>query len=177
MDRKNKISKNNQFLPVYVSFMLLWNLVIFITPILFANKVEVSESLFTFFSLFCHQIFERSLCMNESMQIGNCSLQDGFIHQFPVCTRDVAFYLAMLGGGVVMMFTRKGKEKEIPNPLFLLILISPMAIDGLTQLFGLRESTNEIRLVTGFLAGIAVPFYLIPILNKFSLRGAKNARD
>jgi|GEM_PF-4575953 len=31
-----------------------------------------------------------------------------------------------------------------------------MAIDGLTQLLGFRESTNEVRIITGALAGIAI---------------------
>jgi uncharacterized membrane protein len=31
----------------------------------------------------------------------------------------------------------------------------PMLIDGLTQLSGLRESTNPLRLVTGFVAAFA----------------------
>ncbi|MEM3455620.1 MAG: hypothetical protein QXT72_03580, partial [Candidatus Micrarchaeia archaeon] len=79
MDRKNKLIKN-QFLPVYVLFMFLWNLIIFLTPILSVNNLEISKSLFTFFSFFCHQLFERSICMNDNMEIGNCSASNGFIY-------------------------------------------------------------------------------------------------
>lgn len=174
MDRKNKSSKI-QFLPVYISFMFLWNLIIFLTPILSVNNLEISKSLFTFFSFFCHQLFERSICMNNNMEIGNCSVSNGFIYQFPVCARDIGFYFGMLIGGIVMLIARRGEEK-MPNLLFLLIFILPMAIDGITQLLYLRESTNELRLITGFLAGMIIPFYLMPVLNRFSFRGVKSER-
>ncbi|MEM3431166.1 MAG: DUF2085 domain-containing protein [Candidatus Micrarchaeia archaeon] len=155
--------------------MFLWNLIIFLTPILSVNNLEISKSLFTFFSFFCHQLFERSICMNDNMEIGNCSASNGFIYQFPICARDIGFYFGMLIGGMIMLIARKGEEK-MPNLLFLLIFIFPMAIDGVTQLLYLRESTNELRLITGFLAGVIIPFYLIPILNRFSFRGVGSER-
>jgi len=37
----------------------------------------------------------------------------------------------------------------------------PMIVDGATQLL-FRESTNEIRAVTGFLLGVILPFYVMP---------------
>lgn len=37
----------------------------------------------------------------------------------------------------------------------------PLILDGVTQLL-FRESTNEIRAVTGFLLGIILPFYMMP---------------
>jgi len=51
-----------------------------------------------------------------------------------------------------------------------------MAVDGLTQLFGLRESTNEIRIVTGSMAGIIISFYMIPIINRLISVGERNKR-
>jgi uncharacterized membrane protein len=37
----------------------------------------------------------------------------------------------------------------------------PLIIDGGSQLL-FRESTNEIRALTGFILGIILPFYLLP---------------
>ena len=44
------------------------------------------------------------------------------------------------------------------------LLIAPMALDGFTQLFGFRESTWELRVVTGTLFGIASVWLIYPHL-------------
>ena len=41
-----------------------------------------------------------------------------------------------------------------------MILMIPTAIDGLTQYFGPRESTNNLRFVTGFIGGIGLIIFL-----------------
>jgi uncharacterized membrane protein len=45
--------------------------------------------------------------------------------------------------------------------IIVFIGLAPMAIDGLTQLWGLRESNNSIRLITGFLAGFTCGIIVI----------------
>ena len=49
---------------------------------------------------------------------------------------------------------------QIP-PFFAIVLIIPLIVDGFTQLFNLRESNNTIRLISGFLFGVA----LIPLFS------------
>ncbi|MCS7109176.1 MAG: DUF2085 domain-containing protein [Candidatus Micrarchaeota archaeon] len=110
------------------------------------------------------------------MAIGDCSLSKGFVYQFPVCVRDFAFYLAMMAGGFLILLLKKENESKIPNLIFLFIFILPLAVDGITQLLGLRESNNQLRIITGFLAGIIVPFYLIPIMNRVFSKGRENGR-
>lgn len=166
MNSNKKEGKRISSLRLYIIVMLIWNFLIFITPILEIKNQALARPLFSFFSYFCHQKFERSLCLNEYLQIGNCKITNGFIYQFPVCSRDTAIYFAMLLGGFILLFMKKDEEKEMPNILYFILLILPMAIDGGTQLIGLRESTNEIRIITGFLAGIAIPFYLVPLMNQ-----------
>ena len=41
-----------------------------------------------------------------------------------------------------------------------MILMIPVAVDGMTQYFGPRESTNAIRFVTGFIGGIGLIIFL-----------------
>jgi uncharacterized membrane protein len=45
-----------------------------------------------------------------------------------------------------------------------MILMIPVAIDGVTQYFGPRESTNTIRFITGFAGGIGLIIFLKTIL-------------
>ena len=45
-----------------------------------------------------------------------------------------------------------------------MILMIPVAIDGVTQYFGPRESTNNLRFVTGFIGGIGLIIFLKTIL-------------
>jgi len=49
----------------------------------------------------------------------------------------------------------------IVMPIFGFLCLIPMLIDGFSQALRLRESTNELRLITGFLFG----FGMIPVLN------------
>ena len=43
-----------------------------------------------------------------------------------------------------------------------MLLVAPMAVDGLTQLGGWRESIWELRLATGVLFGLASAWLLYP---------------
>ena len=47
------------------------------------------------------------------------------------------------------------------NMLFIsMVLMIPVAIDGGTQYFGPRESTNNLRFITGFIGGIGLIIFL-----------------
>lgn len=104
------------------------------------------------FRLLCHQKPERSFFV--------------FGHQMAVCSRCFAIYTSFLVIGLAFgawrMVTRKRWE-EIP--LWVLgVLAIPMAIDGLTQLAGLRESTQVLRTITGTLVGTGVGLFVFPFL-------------
>ncbi len=92
-------------------------------------------------------------------------------YKIPVCARDVGIYLAMLVAGIIYPFVRKLEDKEVYPTIYLVAAIVPLGIDGTVQLlsdFGILpfvyESTNEMRLLTGVIAGFALTFYAIPIL-------------
>lgn len=46
-----------------------------------------------------------------------------------------------------------------------MVLMVPAAIDGVTQYFGPRESTNTLRLITGFVGGIGLIIFLKIIIS------------
>ncbi|MCL6088957.1 MAG: DUF2085 domain-containing protein [Candidatus Marsarchaeota archaeon] len=86
-------------------------------------------------------------------------------YKVPVCSRDIAIYGAMLLGGLLWLLAVRRKwlrAGDWPHPFWLIVALIPLALDGFTQLFGWRESTNELRLLTGALAGLAMAFYALP---------------
>ncbi len=77
-------------------------------------------------------------------------------YKVAICQRDVAIYGSILLGGLSFGLVRGWRRARgrpmcrLPVKLYLLALI-PLALDGGTQLVGLRESNWPLRLVTGML--------------------------
>ena len=70
----------------------------------------------------------------------------------PVCSRCIAIYGGLLAG--VVLFAAIPWLRSHPLPAWgMAVALLPLAIDGITQAAGLRESTNELRMLTGLLAG------------------------
>ena len=80
------------------------------------------------------------------------------------CERDVAIYLAVLAAGLAYA-ARRGGFRPL-SPTLYLALILPIALDGFTQLFGLRESTVLLRTLTGALFGVASVWLIYPRLDQ-----------
>lgn len=181
----------------YIGIMLLLNISIFLTPVLaFKNDPLASGLYHDVFVYFCHQKISRSLCLFEGPDgyfVADCipqagvyaadsprqisTIQGGWLgYKFPVCSRDVAIYLAMLIFGLVYPLRYRLENKELPDAVYLIAALIPIGIDGGLQLvsnlgfelpiIGMYESTNFWRVVTGFIAGAVLPFYLLPILNR-----------
>ncbi len=87
-----------------------------------------------------------------------------FGHQLGLCQRNLAIYTSMFLGSLVFLFTNK-RLPGISWWIWLLMLL-PMAWDGTTQLFGWRESTWELRVVTGTLFGVGTVWFVLPLLHK-----------
>ena len=92
----------------------------------------------------CHRIPERSFFING--------------HQFPVCARCTGFYTGLV---VYLVYNFFYTHPYDWNMLFIsMILMVPVAIDGFTQYFGPRESTNTLRFATGFIGGVGLIIFL-----------------
>jgi len=87
-----------------------------------------------------------------------------FGHQLGMCARNFSIYTSMFVGSLIFVLSKK----HIPGiPWWLWILmILPMAIDGTTQMFGLRESTWELRVLTGTLFGLGNVWFALPLIQK-----------
>jgi uncharacterized membrane protein len=81
-----------------------------------------------------------------------------------MCARNFSVYASMFAGGLIFVISKK-RLPGIPW-WFWVLLILPMAYDGLTQMFGLRESTWELRVLTGTLFGLANMWFALPFIQK-----------
>jgi len=97
------------------------------------------------FRLFCHGIPERCFIVWQV--------------PMPICARCTAIYAGLAVAVVVFLLLPRMSERVAR--VVLIIAIVPLGVDGLTQLVRLRESTNELRLVTGLAAGIAFGLWAI----------------
>jgi uncharacterized membrane protein len=93
-------------------------------------------------------------------------------YKVAICQRDVATYGAILLAGLVFGLVRRWLIKPLPIWVFVLSLV-PMGIDGTTQLFGLRESNWQLRVITGALFGLASVWLAYPYLEE----GMREIRD
>lgn len=92
----------------------------------------------------CHQLPDRSF----------------FFHgkQFPICARCTGIVLGIILSPLICIF--------LPENIYVSIFLgSFMLLDGFTQLYGIRESNNITRLVTGLLFGYSIISFLFYLLN------------
>lgn len=87
-----------------------------------------------------------------------------FGHQLGLCARNMSIYSSMFIGSLVFTLSKK-RLPGLPWWAWV-ILILPMAWDGITQMFGLRESSWELRVLTGTLFGLANVMFVLPMIQK-----------
>jgi uncharacterized membrane protein len=109
--------------------------------------LSISDSIGWFYSHLCHQLPFRSFFFDDIQQ--------------PVCARDVSIYIATALGLVFFRLRGFGEKEFKINYVLTALLFLPTAIDGFTQLSGWRESTNELRLITGFPFGIGYAYLIV----------------
>jgi len=177
---------------VVIGILALFLSIVAYTPILAFSDEEAAQTIYSGMSLFCHQKLSRSICLFEDGSIGDCTEHTGEYvsgdgekisaikggikgYKFPVCSRDIGIYGFMLIGALVYALLFKLDEKRMYPPILLVLALIPIGLDGGLQLLSSAgiyvigveyESTNLLRLTTGGIAGFAVSFYMLPILNR-----------
>src|SRR6266581_2128812 len=91
-----------------------------------------------------------------------------FGHQLGMCARNLSIYSAMFLGSLIFVLSKK-RLPGIPWWLWVLMVL-PLAVDGTTQMFGWRESTWELRVLTGTLFGLANVWFALPLIQKTILQ-------
>lgn len=167
-------------------FNLAWGLYVglpFLAPILMhLGYVTPARILYTFYSFMCHQLPDHSYFLfghtwtpnlltleQNGMRTGlNLFEQRQFIgnamlgYKVAICQRDIAIY-----GTVFLMGLFFGLVRRRLGALswrWYLLLLLPMALDGGTQLIGLRQSDWLWRTLTGGLFGLASVWLAYPYI-------------
>ena len=109
-----------------------------------------ADMLYFAFGLTCHQMPERSFFI--------------FGHKMCLCQRCMAIYGTIFVLGLLYSLVR-GRIRPL-RWRWLFALWVPMALDGFTQLFGLRESNAELRLITGALFALSCVWFGFPYLEQ-----------
>ncbi len=134
----------NAFLLAFASLPVL-------EPLLRAGTMTgPADAIWTAYTLVCHQLRGRSYFLAG--------------YQMAFCERDTAIYASMALTGLIWARFRR----HLPTlhwGIFLLLVV-PMALDGFSQLFGLRESTWQLRTLTGALFGLACVGFGFPLLDR-----------
>jgi uncharacterized membrane protein len=109
----------------------------------------------------CHQIDERTFHFNG--------------HTLMVCARDTGTYTGFIISMVYWMIVNKKIKGGMPPGYALItasIFIGTLVIDGGTSYLHMRETNNQIRLLTGLLAGAGSSILIVPcvfdLLYKYS---------
>ncbi|MFQ5684382.1 MAG: DUF2085 domain-containing protein [Candidatus Binatia bacterium] len=134
---------------VFPAFVIVSSL---LAPYLESRQMGIAPFLYWILSPLCHQRPSRSLWI--------------FGSPMGVDARCFALYTAFLLTGLSLRCDLGKTRWRIG-----LLLLLPILVDGFTQLFGLRESTNVLRVLTGALGGIGLGLLLYPMAWK--VRGGR----
>jgi len=175
------------FLHHWVAFFNLLFLLYVGLPLLAPMLMEVGAEtpasiIYTIYRPACHQLPERSFFLfgpsavyerselpaNGIADSDNIFIRRQYIgdpdhgYKVAICERDVAIYGSMFLMGLIFALMR-GRLPKL-KARYLLLFALPMAIDGGTQLIGLRTSSWQLRVVTGTLFGAGLIWFAYPYI-------------
>jgi uncharacterized membrane protein len=131
----------------------IWLAVALLVPVLeFFGLHALAAPIFNVYHLACGQIPSHSYFL--------------FGHQCALCQRCLAIYSTMFITSLLFTFQRRHHDVKPLQWWAWLLLMVPMALDGGTQLFGLRQSTWELRTITGALFGFGCMWFGLPTINR-----------
>ena len=129
---------------------------LFLAPYSKCRSPAISGFLYALFSPTCHQMPSRCF----------------FVYGYPltVCARCLGIYCGFLLGTLVLPFFNGLSNTNVPKAKTFILLSLPIVSDAAGNFLGIWSSPNWIRLLTGILWGIALPFYFLAGLVDLLLR-------
>lgn len=169
-------------------FNTAWGLYVllpFLAPVLMqVGLTPPARVIYAVYSVMCHQLPDHSyflfgdqLAPNAvALEAGGMGAGLGLFEQrqfvgnagvgfkVAICQRDVAIYSSVLLAGLLFALVRN-RLPGIRLRWYLLLLV-PIALDGGTQLIGLRESDWLLRTITGALFGAGSVWLAYPYIDE-----------
>jgi uncharacterized membrane protein len=137
--------------------LALWNAQLYLAPALRAGgHSALAKPVYAYNGFFCHQRADRSFFP--------------FGEKMACCERCAAIYGALLA--FALLFAFLGLRLPVPRWRTLVLFALPIALDGGSQLFGWRESTPGLRVVTGAWFGFGLGWLMLTVLET-SFRNVK----
>jgi uncharacterized membrane protein len=149
------------------------------------GRTGSANLIYTAYRLTCHQLPHRSFFLfgpggidsypletilaqpNLPPNIQDFTGSAALGYKIAVCQRDVAIYGSILLYGLIYGLVRRWwRVKPLSVTAYVIVGLVPMGIDGITQFVGLRESTWELRVITGALFGVATGWLAYPYLDE-----------
>ena len=168
-------------------FNSAWGFYLFL-PILAPIFVQLgwyapARVIYSVYSVLCHQLPDHSYFLfganpvpltPDLVAAGMPATSDLFVqrkfigndqigYKVAICERDVAIYGSVFLAGLVYGLLRP-RLRPLSFKSYLLFLV-PLAVDGLTQMVGWRESNWWLRTVTGTLFGVASVWLAYPYVD------------
>lgn len=100
----------------------------------------------------CHQLSSRSLSIGAVI--------------LPVCSRCSGIYIGFFITAIILFIMFRKKENDLP-PLYILVILAlfffSTIADGIASNFGLYNTNNNLRFITGFLCGSSTMTIIYPV--------------
>ncbi len=128
--------------------VLLWLAAIFAAPYLESQSSSFSRLIYVIFSPTCHQIPSRCLTL--------------YGYPLAVCARCLGIYVGFFLGTCLYPVLRSFKSESLPKFRTLLFMTVPIVIDTAANMLSIWASSHAVRLATGIIWGVILPFYFIP---------------
>ncbi len=132
-----------------IPFILLFLLVFLsiLAPYLEYRRIASSQYIYWVFHHICHQMPTHSFWT--------------FGSNMALCARCFSIYVSLLITGIFLLLLPKFRFFRMRIAVAFIAML-PMVTDGLSQFWGIRESDNFYRTLTGALAGIGLGIIFFP---------------
>ncbi len=134
----------------------LWMGLILLAPYLQSRSSGLAKFIYAVFAPTCHQIPSRCLYI--------------FGYPLAVCARCFGIYSGFLLGTMFFPLIRGFSAPSLPSAKYIIAVSVPIVIDAAGNFLGIWAGSNLIRLITGVLWGILLPFYFIAGISDYFLR-------